>query len=291
MEVAMDKEYPGLEAKSKADTPVSTMTGVVCKPTSTSSKYLAGINEILYRTDWQHVVLGDIYLDKDTFVFIYYGGFKSSTPIAQGAAAVLCGLAGVLADRFTQGGVSDARPHYTKALREVWGMHPDRRANLYPSIRLEREDIKSLETEGGIAIETKNGTKYLFGYTEPNSAAEAAAIICDWHLGRLEAHESAIQTGIALECRPPYDIIEDAKKRDLPTPELYKALSVEKDYFTHLVDLYMSQNQKDRVRLLKIFEVAPSELKSIIVEKLLKGEQDAKCPEYVNDFETLLVRI
>ena len=82
--------------------------------------YLAAITQILHRTDWQSVVLGDFYLSRDQLVYIYYGGFKSSSAVAGGTAALLGGVTGAIANAWTDGAVRDAMPYYTASLRKSW---------------------------------------------------------------------------------------------------------------------------------------------------------------------------
>ena len=243
--------------------------------------YLAAITQILHRTDWQSVVLGDFYLSRDQLVYIYYGGFKSSSAVAGGTAALLGGVTGAIANAWTDGAVRDAMPYYTASLRKSWGMSPERRATMWPAIIVKRADVKKWETTGGITFETADGSTHVFGYTDNALQDGIREVLAEWLAGTLDVKDSAAMSGIIPIGKPPYDIIEDAKQDRLPSAETYASCESNEEYARHLVELYMAQKYAVKVRALALFANGPKTLRGLLDEKLEASAGKKERPPFI----------
>jgi len=152
------------------------------------------IENIVYRPNAQQIALGDIFLEPSKATYIAYGLGLSFAPIAYGAAAALGGL-------MLMASLPDIKPdelmHHAKADRlKHWGWTPDERAAVKGiKVVIRRDDIKSFETSGGLAIRTDD-KQIVFGYAYPKEAVQSAALFEEWQRGKLKSHPSIRRFGL-----------------------------------------------------------------------------------------------
>ena len=225
----------------------------------------AVLKNILHRTDWQSVSLGDLFLDEAVARFIPYSGFRYSAPIVSGAAAVLGGLVGAVSNRLLDGTLSDAVPRAKKARVLEWAMEPAKRADRHAgTIKLEKAAVKRLETAGGITFETVAGTE-IFGYAFDEDAATYSDVLKQWYSGSLVSNPSVAQYGIGIGHPAPLDFIESTLAAGHLEPHSTEAaaeLSKDTDYLKRLAEVFGTYDKRRREQLLRAWRAMPGAFKS-----------------------------
>ena len=234
---------------------------------------VAVIENVLWRADWEVILLGDIFLERGKATFVPYGGFRSSAPVVSGAAAVFGGFTGAIANRLLDGSIGDALPHAKKARTLQWGLPPCERAENTRSIEIPRQRIDSFETSGGLAIR-ESGSTHLFGYAFAEDAAESGKLFSEWRAGKLDLHPSAKKAGLDIAHPPPQPLLQSflAGRATLGIDGLEK-LSKDGDYMKHFLAVFGTMKNQEREQLLKCWQSAPAIFKSMIAQFMREQSQ------------------
>ncbi len=223
-----------------------------------ASETVAVLANMLWRSNFETVLLGDIFLERDRATFIPYGGFRCTTPIVTGAAAVFGGLVGVVANQLLDGAVGDVLPKAKKARTVDWGLSPSERAQAHAqSIQVARFAIESIETSGGLAVAAA-GEEHMFGHAFPEDAAEHSRLFKEWHAGDLRSHASATEAGLGIEYPPPQVLLDSFfERRPVISGHALERAAGDKEYMQHVMKLFATMGPWTQERLLKSWEDEP----------------------------------
>lgn len=234
-----------------------------------NNKQYAVIENILMRTDWERVLLGDIFFDQSNVTFVPYGGFRNTAPIISGAAAVFGGLVGVVSNKLLDGTISDALPQAKKARTVDWGLSISDRAKKHGgAISLSRSSIQTYETEGGLVVESPGG-KHIFGYAFSEDATEYSRLFREWYSDRLTSHPSAAKAGIGIEYPPPQVLLDSILENNPSvTGRALEVLAKDKDYMKRFTKVFATMGSKKRHQILEQWRDEPQTFRSEIARFL-----------------------
>jgi hypothetical protein len=145
---------------------------------------VAVLTNLLYRHDFERVVLGDLFIEDATVRFIPYGGFRSSVPVMKAAAAALGGVVGALSNSQLDGSLREAVPNAKKARTLEWGCDPKIERNATRLFEIHKPSMNRVGTEGGIVFGTTSGS-IAFGYAFGVDQETYASQVKSWLTGSL----------------------------------------------------------------------------------------------------------